>query len=330
MVVQPSSIQKTSIKTHIHKNFECISSENDVIKIGVLPQIGGKMIELRDKRTQQQFLLEPQNDPEKYEASTFAKDFSLFDISGFDECFPTVEASDPFPDHGEVWSRPWNYVIHDHSIEMTIQGVNADYEFKKVMWVEDNCIHIQYRVLNNMDVPFQFLWSAHPLLHITSGARIILPKSVNRVFLNWTSVPNIGSYGDFLQWPLKYNHDKKTIDFSIVAEQTAKVAVKCFTDAVEEGFAGLYYPETNRTLLFEFDPADVPYVGLWLCYGGWPVDSPKKQFTIAIEPCNGRPDKLQNAIQRNECQILAPHTTKTWQLTISVHEGMKTSATRSY
>lgn len=329
MVVLPSSIQKTLIKKYIHKNFECLSIENDVIKIGVLPQIGGKMIELRDKRTQQQFLLEPQNDSGAYEVSTFAKDFSSYDISGFDECFPTVEASDPFPDHGEVWSRPWNYVVHDQSIEMSIQGVNADYELKKVLWVENNFIHIQYRISNNMDVPFQFLWSAHPLLHIKSGARIILPKSVHRVFLNWTSDPNIGSYGDFLRWPLKYTHGEKTIDFSIVAEQTANVAVKCFTDAVEEGFAGLYYPETNRTLLFEFAPADVPYVGLWLCYGGWPVESSKKQFTLAIEPSNGRPDKLQNAIQRNECQILAPHKTKIWQLTISVHEGMKTSATRS-
>jgi len=327
MVEQPPLIQKTSIRKYIHKNFECITSENDIIKIGVLPQIGGKMIELWDKRTQQQFLLEPQNDSGMYEASTFAKDFSLFDISGFDECFPTVEASDPFPDHGEVWSRPWNYVIHDQSIEMSIQGVNAHYEFKKLMWLENNSVHIQYHVVNNMDVPFQFLWSAHPLLHVKSGARIMLPKSVRRVFLNWTSNSNIGSYGDFLQWPLKFKGDGETLDFSVVPNVTANVAVKCFTDALEEGFAGLYYPETNRTLLFKFDPADIPYVGLWLCYGGWPVDSPKKQFTIAIEPCNGRPDKLQNAIQRRECQVLAPHESKTWHLSISVHEGIKTSAT---
>jgi galactose mutarotase-like enzyme len=324
-VSAPFSLRKTLIKKYIHKNFEGISFENDLIKIGILPQIGGKMFELKDKRAQQQFLLEPQNESRMYESPTFAKDFSLFDISGFDECFPTIESSDPFPDHGEVWSRPWNFVIHEHSIEMTIRGVNAEYEFGKEIWLDNNSIHIQYSVLNNMDVPFHYLWSAHPLLNIKSGVRLLLPKSVTRVFLNWASNPNMGAYGDFLQWPITITHHNELVDLSVAAEQNKNVAVKCFTDVLEEGFAGLYYPETDRTLFFEFDPADVPYVGLWLCYGGWPVASSKKQFTLAIEPCNGRPDKLQNAIQRNECQVLAPHTTKAWNLTISVYEGMKTT-----
>lgn len=328
MIAQNPSIGKTLIEKYIHKNYECISSENDIMRIRFLPQVGGKMFELTDKRNQQQFLLEPQNDSGMYESPTFAKDFSLYDISGFDECFPTVETSDPFPDHGEVWSRPWNCVIRNQSVEMMIRGVNADYEFKKEIWVKNSSVHIQYSVSNDMDVPFQYLWSAHPLLNIKSGARIVLPKSVNRVFMNWASNPSIGSYGEMLQWPLKINHRHEPLDFSIVATRTANVAIKCFTDMLDEGFAGLYYPDTDRTLLFEFNPAEVPYVGLWLCYGGWPVESSKKQFTLAIEPSNGRPDKLQNAIQRNECQILAPHTTKTWELTISVLEGMKTSATR--
>ncbi len=317
---------KPIIKKYQHNKFEFISIENEILEVVFLPEIGGKMIALRDKDTQQQFLLEPQNDSKWFEKPSYGADFSLFDVSGFDECFPTVEASGLFPDHGEVWSRAWDVIIEDQSIIFSIKGIKADYLFQKKISLSNNTIHFMYSVKNNMKEQFQYLWSAHPLFKITSDAKIILPEHMPEVFLNWSSDPSIGSYGDTISWPVVNLGGNRNIDLSLLSEYNTGLAIKCFTDVLHEGFIGLYHPRIERTILFEFDPNEIPYAGLWLCYGGWPVESPKKHFTIAIEPCTGRPDKLSNAIKRNEHQTIQPGETKSWDMSIGIWPGLKRSS----
>jgi galactose mutarotase-like enzyme len=317
---------KPLIKKYHHQSLECISIENEVIQAAFLPKLGGKMIALTDKDKQYQFLLEPQNVSKKYEKSSYGSDFSLFDVSGFDECFPTVERSDEFPDHGELWSRPWNYTIDDGNILLSVTGIKADYEFRKKVSLKGNSVELLYSVTNNMNKPFQYLWSAHPLLKINSGVRVVMPEQVTEVFLNWSSDQTIGAYGDIIPWPSVPYGVKRSIDLSTMIENETGISVKCFSNLLQEGFVGLYNPFVDRTLLFEFDPKEIPYVGLWLCHGGWPVESSKKHFAIALEPCSGRPDKLSNAVQRNEHQTINPGETKTWSMSIGVWPGLKKSS----
>jgi galactose mutarotase-like enzyme len=41
-----------------------------------------------------------------------------------------------------------------------------------------------------------------------------------------------------------------------------------------------------------FDSAATPYLGLWICYGGWPDRPGPKQICVAMEPATAPVDSL--------------------------------------
>jgi hypothetical protein len=309
-----------------------IRLENEHIRAVFLPEIGGKMIELTNKNTGRQFLLEPQQNGHLYKRPNYGDSFENYDTSGFDECFPTVEASelpemenccpDPLiiPDHGELWSIPWEYEIDNPRLRLSATGKVIKYRFDKSIHLLKNRIHFKYQVENQGDFPFHYLWSAHPLLKVVPGAQLILPKEIENVFLNWASHDAIGKFGDCLTWP-HLNREKEN-DYSLVPHRKHGEALKCFTDKLENGYAGIHFPETRDSLLFEFDVNMNPYLGIWLCYGGWPEDQENKHLTVALEPSSGRPDSLAKAIEMNESSVLKIKETKTWDMSISLWEGL--------
>lgn len=311
-----------------------ISIENDLVRAVILPEIGGKMIEFKNKKTGTQFLLEPQNESGRYEQASFGDEFDKYDTSGFDECFPTLETSEYsslnnskknydiiLPDHGELWSRAWKYQIIDDEIRLSIDGVKFDYHFEKKISVQKNRLIIDYLLKNQSSGNFSYLWAAHPLLKVTPGSEIILPvNGKDQMFLNWASDEKIGKFGDHLKWPYLSQVDQK-INYAEVQPQSLGQAVKFFTNPVEHGYAGYYDTKLDEALFFEFDPQENPYVGIWLCYGGWPVDAARKHFTVAIEPGNGRPDSLKEAVLRGECSEVEAGGEKKWTLQISLWKG---------
>ncbi|NOX38203.1 MAG: hypothetical protein GXO78_11795 [Calditrichaeota bacterium] len=320
-----------SISVEECEGFTTIRLSNRRITCTILPQIGGKMIELRNNITGTQFLLQPQS-VQGYRQPHYGAVFDDYDTSGFDECFPTVEASPyryrkgnrvlevEFPDHGELWSREWQYHLHDSTLRLWIDGVRFPYRFEKTLQLQEDAVVIHYRLQNCGEVEFDYLWSAHPLLRVVPGAKILFRENIQEVLLNWSSDPELGDYGAVLPWP-HLSRNSGSLDFSIVPPQSVGKAVKCFTPALSEGGVALHYPDRDEAIVFEFDPREIPYVGLWLCYGGWPMDSPRKHYTVALEPARGRPDSLQKAMQRQEHCRIAPGATDHWSLKIRLVRG---------
>jgi hypothetical protein len=111
------------------------------------------------------------------------------------------------------------------------------------------------------------------------------------------------------------------VEIDRIVSPTAGTAEKLFTAALSEGFCGMFLPRRNESITFRFDPGLVPYVGIWICQGGWPTSGGAKQFTVALEPCSGRPDSLADAIGRNECPTIAAHGTIRWWMEIEVKGG---------
>lgn len=308
--------------------------ENKILKAEFLPDIGGKMITLANVETGHQFLLESQLPGKHYKRAEYGTGFEEYDASGFDECFPTIEASVyrswntsgcqhtfDFPDHGELWSRPWEFRVEDNALDFSIQGVNAHYQLEKKITIEDNRLIIHYILTNFMDDPFLHLWSAHPLLKVSPASKIILPEDIDHVILSWVSDEKIGKREERVPWPfLSAAHEVR--DYSIVQERSLGMAVKCFTDILHDGFAGLYDIKTSQSLLFEFDPKEIPYLGIWLCYGGWPAGAKEKHLTVALEPCTGRSDSLRKAVEKHGCAIVEPKSVKEWRLEISLWQGL--------
>ncbi|MFO7971553.1 MAG: hypothetical protein R6U40_07365 [Desulfobacterales bacterium] len=310
-----------------------VSAENEQLFVEFLPEVGGKMTKLLNKKTGTQFLLEPQNEEKSYKQASYGADFEKFDTSGFDECFPTIEESEyrklsapeertgtVLPDHGELWSRPWQYDMVDEYLQLTIAGVQLQYRLTKRISLDGNRVLLDYYLANEDDIPLTYLWSAHPLLRVNPGTKLFFRDNIEEVFVNWASDPDLGQFGDKLPWPVIRNNGQP-IDYSVVKKRDFGQAAKFFTHSLNNGLAGIHDSQTDETLLFHFDPGKTPYLGLWLCYGGWPAEADRKHLTVGIEPTNGRPDALDEAVKRRECSEIKAKGTHQWVIGMSLWEG---------
>lgn len=301
-----------------------VSLQTAHLSVKFLPELGGKMISLMRSESGREFLLQPPERP--YRGATYGANFEEYDTSGFDECFPSVSACEypgsdtVVPDHGELWSVPWQYEISDESLSLMTSGSRFPYIFSKRVSLDGPEVVLAYKVESLSDKPFKFLWSAHPLLAVIPGCQIVLPDEVNELFVNWSHNDRLGKFGDTCGWPFARDRYGVESNLAEVQSREAKIADKLFTDRLSDGYCAVYYPESDESIVFQFDTASVPYLGLWICQGGWP--SPDRgHLTLALEPCSGRPDSLAEAAKREECQVLPPRETKSWQVRIQVQRG---------
>lgn len=305
--------------------FEQISVENVFIKVIILPRIGGKMIGLINKKTGTNFLLESQNRDKKYEPAFNGAPFQNYDTSGFDECFPTVETSSltisegkeiQMPDHGELWSKPWSFKKTDDSTLVGfVKGTNLNYTFNKKISIDGNRLIIDYKVENKSGGSLPYIWAAHPLFNVEPGDEIYLTDEIQNVTLFWSNDPKLGSKGDLREWP--FINDVN--DFSVVPDKNFGKAVKLFSEKLTmPAWAALHKKAKKESLLISFDVSINPYLGIWLCYGGWPEEASGKHLTVALEPTNSGTDSLSAAAKKKSCGIIEPDSANYWRIEFAV------------
>lgn len=295
-----------------------ITLENEALRVRVLPSRGAKLTSLWDKRRGREWLLPSQLEGEAYPAATYGADYSRFDTSGFDECFPNIaEGPSPdgavrWPDHGELWSRPWAVTRDGDGLVCRVDGIGHPYTLTRRLSLEGDTLRLEYRLENHGARALPHLWSAHPLLKVSPGMRVLLPEGVDQVFVNGASPPAFGAFGDRRSWPTLGS----ALDFGRVLPRETGVAVKLFVPEVPEGRATLWDPASHDALQLRWDPAEVPHLGLWLCYGGWPTDGRAGHLTVALEPCTGMPDLLHEAAARGYARTLSAGESMPWTLSL--------------
>ena len=294
---------------------------NEQVSVRMLPDLGGKLCSLRDRRTGREWLLPSQLAGGGYRNAAYGDDFSTFDTSGFDECFPVVgagphpDAAFQWPDHGELWSRAWEVEQTEDALMARIDGQVWPYTFSRRASLQGDSLCLDYTVENRAAAPFRHLWSAHPLLQVTPGMKLLLPQGLREVVVNGRTNLANGNQGDLRHWP----EVTPGLDCSTVPPVTCGKAMKVFAPWVSEGWCGVMDPVSGEALTFHWNPAEVPHLGLWLCYGGWPTDGRTPHLTVALEPCTGMPDRLDDAAERNSCAVLGPGERKTWNLRLQLH-----------
>lgn len=307
--------------------FRVIGLQNACVSVSFIPELGGKMISLKRVASGREFLLQPPERP--YRRPAYGARFEDYDTSGFDECFPSVsscaytqgkEKVHAIPDHGELWSVPWEWEVSDGELLLTASGHVLPYVFRKRVSLSENRVVLDYEVENTGVEPFSFLWSAHPLLAVSPGCRITLPGEVNEMFVNWSLADRLGKFGDRCGWPIAVESDGTKVNLAELSLAAAKTADKLFTPRLNEGSCGVYYPASDESLSIHFDTSAVPYLGVWICQGGWP--SPDRgHFTLALEPCSGRPDSLAEAVERGESRMLRAGEKESWSLILRIRDG---------
>lgn len=322
--------QRCSIRHARHKGREAVVIENGLLRLTILPELGGKVASVIRLASGHEFLLQPLVPKRAYRTGSYGAKFEDYEPSGFDDCVPTIAEcrypEEPFlsmqcPDHGDVWCLPSNIEIVGEQIILATSLRSLPLRFTKKVQLQSNTVRVDYEAKNLSHSFVQFLWSAHPLLRVEPGAEIVLPREVREVEVGWSKDGRFGKAGQRCAWPNARDCLGRMVDLNKVVSPTVASAEKLFTPQLSEGFCAMFLPGENESITFRFDPKLVPYVGLWICQGGWPTRRGPKQFTVALEPCNGRPDSLKDAIGRNECATLPGHRSLQWWMEIEANSA---------
>ena len=318
----------TSIKTVSDRGFDRIILDNGGARVVMVPELGGKIIFLIRIASGREYLISLPSD-EDFRTPSFGGTFVDYNNVGFDECIPTIAPCDypedkfagfQLPDHGDVWSLPWQHEIRDSGLMLSVQGRSLPFVFRKYLSLQGATLRIEYELLNTSDTRFQFLWSAHPLLTTEPGTTILLPLDSGELLIDSSKGDRLGAKGESCNWPLATQKNGQTDDLRLMKSR-GEASDKLYTPRLSQGYCGLYHPNANESIVFKFDVESVPYVGLWICHGGLGPDNPKEPYTIAMEPCNGRPDSLREATDRGESSALSPHELKQWAILVELIEG---------
>jgi galactose mutarotase-like enzyme len=290
----------------------------------ILPELGGKIASFRYKGLE--LLQAPLRE---YALRTAEMGFEESDASGFDECLPSVSACEIagaagtvlVPDHGEFWRLPCAVEQRgEREVKLTATGKVLPLRLERTLELEDGALRIAYRLENVGEVEAPYVWSAHPLFAVDEGDAIVLPDSVRQVTVEGSAQGRLGAKGDVAGWPEARLKDGGSVDLSRAGKINDGTGDKVYLAAPKEGWAAIERRRAGVRVQVGFHLYHAPYLGLWLCYGGWPEGEANRQQSVAIEPCTAPGDSLAEALERGWARMLAPGQSSIWGMTIAVSE----------
>jgi hypothetical protein len=159
--------------------------------------------------------------------------------------------------------------------------------------------------------------------------RIYLPEGV-KVRVDWSKDGRLGDLLTEHDWPLTHDCIGNAVDLSLILSEEVRLVDKLYTTRLPQGWCALHEPTSGMYLAFVFSPEKIPYVGLSINMGGWPVDKSGQApgyYNLGLEPCNGYPDRLDYAIARGVCQVLPADSRAEWDLLFKVGQTSDISQT---
>jgi len=268
---------------------------NDEVELVVVPELGAKIISLKNLRTRREWLWHPKDNLKLFKNQP-SDDFSASPLIGMDECLPTILPCDwrgrTLPDHGEAWNQPWQVdqnVLQNGVLTVSIQLKTSPFIFQRTIELHGNEVRFSYQLSNLSEREESFIWAIHPLLRLTAGDKLDLPDSTRELLNGETWIDDVAS---------------------AVPE---KGCAKVFAGPVSEGWAAIHNEKQGDRLEFAWDPAENNTVGLWLTRGGW-----HGHHHFAIEPTNANDDSLVVATQRQHSGTVAGNSSVAWQLSLRV------------
>ena len=314
------------------EGFAALTLASDHMQMQIVPALGGKVISLLDRATQREFLWRQPDRPLR--PAPYGAPFDQYDLSGWDECFPSIgEVVYPLepwkgivvPDHGELWTLPWQWQMLDESLHMWVSSVRFGYRFERTFCFATSdragtsSLHIHYQVSNPTPYPLHALWSMHPFFHVTPTSRVLLPPEV-RMRVEISTQARVGHFLSEIPWPNTLDRQRnQLIDLSIMGPPQP-TSEKLYSTPLAEGWAALFHPDDDAFVAFTFDPSQIPFMGVCQIRGGWPEGGIPTYSTL-LEPCTGWPDRLDLALSRGDDRIIPGGATLEWELTLHLGHG---------
>ena len=305
------------------KGERAVVLENDHLRAVLLPDWGAKTISLVHRPSGYETLW--QNPAAAFARTGYGASYGDGEFAGFDEMFPTISRcfyeSPPWagvevPDHGEVWTIPWEAALGDGEATFSVSGVRFPYRLDKTVYLDGDRLVARYVAFNASNAPLDFIWAAHPLFNASEGMKFIVPAAMREV-INAVPGPTLGGYGMRYAFPQARRADGSVVALDRVPARNATGFQKYwFAGKAAEGWCILHDGRRSLSIGLSWPVDTVPWLGMWLNEGGY-----GGQYNIAPEPATAAMDRVDFSKMWGMGSVLEPGARREWHLTITVSEG---------
>jgi hypothetical protein len=293
-----------------------IALRAEEIELVTIPALGGKVSHLR-RLDGREWLWRSDRIPMRA-VRPDASYLDFGDNGGWDECFPNVAPGaatgwHALPDHGELWSQPWDMAVTEHDAGVTLHGVvrsaTHPVELRREITLlhDEPAVHAAYAIRNDSDARLPWVWSAHPMFNTPPGTRLEIP-GLGPVRVDHSIGEDAPAANDMLAWTGALADPSGCFTMP----EAGGWAVKLFGDVPAERCVTMTEPIKGERLELEIG-GDVAHLGLWIeaavrtSADGAPV------HRMAIAPCLGAADGLDEALALGVAPPpLAPGEERRW------------------
>jgi hypothetical protein len=268
--------------------------ESDYLQVDVAPIVGGRIVNLVEKRSGYQFLWH--NEQLELERVPPYSEYDPNFYGGMDELIPndipeTINGVES-PDHGELWTMPLSYRVENSDLVLsgTLPLCGLAYERRLSLRPDGPLMDLDYRIANPTDERRVFLWKHHAALKIEAGDRIVCPaRSARVVDPEWCRWENTAPF----EWPMIEGERA-----DVIPPVDGTMAFLFLYD-LEAGTMAWRSESSGLTFEYRFDTDVFPYAWYFASYGGF------DGHTMAIlEPCTTMPLSVREAAQLEQCSML--------------------------
>lgn len=278
---------------------------NDAIRLAVRPDLGGKVVSLRDAAGVE--WLSRSGRPYADRVPGMAYGEAEFD--GIDEVFPNlaIGAMDladgtqvALADHGEVWTQAWDPIDEGPGvIALVVTGKALPYRLERRIRLDGNAAVFAYSLRHTGGPAFPYTHCFHPLFVLEGGLRVDLPDDQGCRYLYGKGV-------DLAKGDLPWSAARAALgDLDPASGRFWKVVALGVSTPV-----ALVRADGSRCVM-AWDTAALPHAAFWCSESG--VAGLRH---LACEPATSPHDRIGDALADGSVRHLAPGEVHTWTITV--------------
>jgi hypothetical protein len=228
---------------------------------------------------------------------------------GWEELFPNDAPGEfegrSLPDHGEWWTTAWAPTDvrgeADALIRLTattsILKTTCIKEFR--LAADSDTVAVSYRIESGEAEAFHFLFKQHLPIALTPSCELVVPGGrVTAVDSSFgTVLPGPGPF----DWPLAEAGSKEAVDLRRIPARSSTAREFVYVTDLPTGCCGVDDLGRRASLRLRYDLRLLPYLWLFLSYGGW-----RGCYTAVLEPCTNMPKDLREAVRTGRSAALQP------------------------
>jgi hypothetical protein len=311
-------VTKASVRTSTVGSFDAIVLETDSLRAVVLPALGARVWELEDKARGRQWIWNCglANLHEQPVSACYDDAWA----GGWEELFPNdapgqFEGRD-LPDHGEWWASSWQIAELWEGAEpgvrltsrMHVIQAACSKEFR--LLTDGATLAVRYGVRSEEHLPFHFLFKQHLPIRLTPDCKLRLPGGRARA-VDASFGSRVSTTEEFA-WPHAPGRQGVT-DLREVPGESSRQQEFLYVRELPEPWCGVDDPRKAASIRMHFDSTLLPYVWLFLTYGGW-----RGHYSAVLEPCTNLPKDLAEAARLGQSARLEPGQEFTTKVFVTV------------